>query len=101
MKIIEFLFYFINQFIQLKPDRLEKLEYESQQWEIKQKAENTKLGSILEKTEVWYIQLGTALFALFAIKLTGDWFYGSGEDTDIPTEIEQPHEAPRQKIKMY
>ena len=101
MKIIEFLFYFINQFIQLEPDRMESLKYESEKWETKEKMEKTKIGSILEKTEVWYVQLATALFALFAIKLTGDWFYGTGEDTDIPDEIQQPIEAPRRKIRMF
>lgn len=101
MKIIEYLFYIVNHFLALEPDRIEHLRNQSKLWEVKQKEDpDSKVGKFLMKSEVWYVQLGIALFALFSIKSIGDWFYSNNNEI-VEDDDDQPNYINDNKPKKF
>lgn len=103
MKIIEYLFYIVNHFLALKPDRISHLSNEADKWEVKHKTDpDSKIGKFLIKSEVWYVQLGIALFALFSIKSIGDWFYStSNEIIEDDDETNYINDNKPKKFKLF
>jgi len=104
MKIIEFLFYIVNHFLSLKPDRIEHLQNEASKWEVLHKEnEDSKIGKFLKKSEVWYVQLGLALFCLFSIKSIGDWFYSVNSETiEDEEEVEYINDnSKKKKFRLF
>lgn len=84
MNPLEFIFTLIERYVPVTPGRFEALKQKAKEWYVSEEAKSSAIGKfVVEKGEIWYVQIGLAIFYLFAAQSFRDMMNGgnNGEQT--------------------
>lgn len=105
MKILEFIFKLLYQFIQFEPGRYEELKEKAFAWQNKVEKEADGEGEkkwfhkIIRYDKEWYFQLLLAILFLFAVKSVRSWLLSDGTDTEDDDDDDED-ERPLRKSQL-
>jgi hypothetical protein len=108
MKVLEYIFKLLLQFIQFEGGRYEELKRKAELWyETEQKKEGSKWAKLINLNEQWYIQVLLAVFFVVSVKSIRNWILSApkqdadeDEDDDDDDDDEDEDMPSRLKNKV-
>lgn len=108
MKVLEFVFKLLYQFLSFEPGRFETLKDKAFKWQTEQESvpvEQQKwFHKLLKYDNEWWFQVGLAIFFLFAFKSIRSWLMetpNSGDDDDDDFDDDGDDDVRHMKTKKF
>jgi len=101
MKPLELIFALLAKFIDFPSGRLSQLKDEAANWERKQKEseKDSAIKKLLQKSELWYVQVALAIAFLIGVKSIGNWLM-SNDQPDVIEDEEIDNDIPSSPRKF-